>query len=209
MNNQTGSDILYRRAQLRALAAPSSVRAIPDLESAAAEFSAGQAATQAAAAEQRGIERQREDVLTERGRQFDSRLTERDREFAAQIADHQRYMDIWEKQNRWATALGVMNLAAQGLSAWDQSKAQDRQADAVLKQQETLEKMLSLSRIANTEQRKRQSEAQAEMDARLNLQADDIRTQLALTRGNADDIAFLNALAKKRYGETPETIPTL
>jgi len=205
-NTQIRADILYRRAQLRALAQPSSVRANPDLETAAAEFAAGQGATQASPAEQAGLERRRTAALSERDRQFDARISERERQLDAGLDELDRYMDTWEKQNKWATALGVMNLATQGVSAWSQDQALERQEAMRLKQQETMDQMVKQTQLANLAQQKRFDQALTTQNEEQGRVADDVRLQLAMTRQDPTDRLFINELARKRYGETPELI---
>jgi hypothetical protein len=139
MNNAVlGSPVLYQRQIRQALAAPSSVSATPDLETAAAAYMAGRAASQREAQAQAlktGLQeaglaekaRQFSATTAEKGRQFDATSQQKDTEFAGKLADQRKYMDDWEKQNKWATAIGVMNLATQGVSSWDQNKKMEEQ----------------------------------------------------------------------------------
>lgn len=63
-------------------------------------------------------------------------LAEKSRQFDAGLAQARDYMDQWEKQNKWATVIGVGNLAAQGLGMYAQDKsikAQTLRTEGILK----------------------------------------------------------------------------
>jgi len=116
------ADPIYGATYLRKLSAPVSVAALPQLSETAAAYAADRAKAQA------------DDLATARTVQYQSDvLAQKDRQFYAQLAEHQRYMADWEKQNKWATAIGVMNLAAQGAAAWDLTQKQKQQEALQLK----------------------------------------------------------------------------
>lgn len=172
MNNAAlGSPVLYQRQIRQALAAPSSVRATPDLETAAAAYMAGRAASQREAQAQAlktGLQeaglaekarqfsattaekaRQYDATEGEKSRQFNATTQQKDTEFASKLADQRKYMDDWEKQNKWATAIGVMNLATQGVSSWDQNKKMEAQQAIQKKLIDLQSEQINLSQIAN------------------------------------------------------------
>lgn len=167
MNNaMLGSPVVYHRQLRQAAAAPSSVRATPDLETAATAYMAGLAASQQTAdaqAKKTDLQeanlaekaRQFSATLAEKARQFDSTIQKEDREFASKLADQRKYMDDWEQQNKWATAIGVMNLAAQGVSSWDQTKkleaqqSKQQQLIDLTQQQVDMTKRYNLQDLAN------------------------------------------------------------
>lgn len=178
MNNAVlGSPVLYQRQIRQALAAPSSVSATPDLETAAAAYMAGRAASQREAqaqalktglqeaglaekARQFGAttaEKGRQFGATEgeKSRQFNATSQQKDTEFASKLADQRKYMDDWEKQNKWATAIGVMNLATQGVSSWDQNKKMEGQQAIQKKLIDLQSEQVNLSQIALDEARKK------------------------------------------------------
>jgi hypothetical protein len=134
----------WRKLQLAELARPSSLAAIPNWEKTAAGFAADRGAAQVQEQQTANQEQQRTDILSEKSRQQESKL-----------ADHRRYMDDWEKQNKWATAIGVMNLAAQGVSAWDQTKKLDAQQANQQKLMDLEQEKVDLQRIAIENDRKR------------------------------------------------------
>lgn len=165
-NNLLGSPVVYQRQIRQAMAAPSSVRATPDLETAATAYMAGLAASQQTADAQAKktdlqeanlVEKARQfsATLAEKARQFDSTTQKEDREFASKLADQRKYMDDWEQQNKWATAIGVMNLAAQGVSSWDQTKkleaqqSKQQQLIDLTQQQVDMTKRYNLQDLAN------------------------------------------------------------
>lgn len=163
-------DYPWRKLQLAELARPSSLAAIPNWNKTAAGFAADRGAAQVQEQQTANLEQRRTDTLNEKSRQFNLDIGEKDRQFNQDIgeknrqlemklADDRRYMDDWEKQNKWATAIGVMNLATQGVSALDQAKKLDAQqalqkrlAD-LYQQQVDMTKQYTLQDLANIRKR--------------------------------------------------------
>lgn len=130
---------IYDIQRLRALAAPSFVAAIPNLSEAAAGYAARRADTQ-----------QQEAKTAQTKERQDAALELTADKLAADLAEHKRYMDIWEEQNKWATGLGILNLGVQGLASWDQAKRLEKQDLALQKIAEAYGKQAELQEESNT-----------------------------------------------------------
>ena len=159
-------DYPWRKLQLSELARPSSMAAIPNWNKTASGFAADRGTAQVQEHQAANLERERTDTLSEKSRQFNLNLGEKDRQFnlnlgekdrqlEGKLADHRRYMDDWEKQNKWATAIGEMNLAAQGVSAWDQTKKLDAQQANQQRLYDLEQEKVDLQKIAIENDRKR------------------------------------------------------
>jgi len=141
-NNRIG----YERALLRAAAAPTSVAAVPDIETPTVEFAQGQArgAVEGAAlrsdvafgkerlAKSSELAEKRlttsselaEKRLTESSRQFGLKLSESDREFQAKRKLDMERLDSWAEQNSWTTAIAAANLGLEAFTIPGRLKAE-------------------------------------------------------------------------------------
>ena len=99
----------YRRAVLREMAAPSSVRATPNITDITQQHAAAQGQIAAV------------------GEASKDKLAEQDRQFSAKLAMDREMLDTWGEQNKWATAIAVANLGVQALGIPAQAKTLERQ----------------------------------------------------------------------------------
>jgi hypothetical protein len=96
--------INYRRAVLHELAAPSSVAAVPNL----GEIASAHAAAQGKIAVQ-------DQALKSDISFAETKLTEQNRQFMDRLALDREMLADYEKQNKWATTIGIANLGVQAL----------------------------------------------------------------------------------------------
>ena len=144
---------------------PVSMQAVPDTSGVIRTYAAGEA--EKATQEQDFANRLTigEKALAEKTRQFDTNTAEKTRQFDTKTAEETRglnanyrqavdMMHTWEKQNKWSTGLGLLNLGVQGLSFAAQNvelkKTEEKAAELARK----LDEQITLSRLANEELRR-------------------------------------------------------